>query len=272
VSAVRSTLHLEPLTARRPAHLVAWVLAAGGVLSQVAFPLTGGGTFVLTVAAVVLLAGAALTHALSAHGIRAAAALLLVAGGGGLVAEVVGVHTGWPFGGYEYSGTLGVQLAGVPLLVPLAWVMMAWPALLVARRLTAGRGRVATALVGAWALSAWDVFLDPQMVDAGHWRWDDPTPSLPGVEGIPLTNFAGWLLVSLLVVALLDLLVRRPGAHATAPSDALALTVYLWTYFSSVLAHAAFFGRAPVALVGAIVMGVVAVPLVVSLVRAGRRE
>ena len=46
-----------------------------------------------------------------------------------------------------------------------------------------------------FGLAAWDVFLDPQMVDDGHWRWADPTPGLPGVDGVPLTNFAGWLLV-----------------------------------------------------------------------------
>ena len=40
-------------------------------------------------------------------------------------------------------------------------------------------GRVA---VGALALASWDLFLDPQMVDAGHWRWADPLPALPGVH------------------------------------------------------------------------------------------
>ncbi len=246
--------------------LVPWALALAAIAVQMAFPFTDGGTLALTAASVVLLAGAALADAAVRHGWAAAATLAAVAGGGGLVAETVGVHTGVPFGGYDYTGTLGPQVLGVPALVPLAWVMMAWPALLVARRLLPGRGAAATTVVGAWALTAWDVFLDPQMVDQGHWRWHHPDPGLPGVADVPLTNFAGWLLVSLLVVGALHRLL--PGSWPDA--DVAPLTVYLWTYFSSVLAHAVFFGRPPVALVGALAMGLVAVPLARSVLREAR--
>ncbi|VXC45401.1 carotenoid biosynthesis protein [Nocardioides sp. AX2bis] len=268
------TIATRPLPPQPP-RAVPWVLAAAGVLVQIAFPLTGGGTLGLTVASVVLFSAAAVADAAVRFGPAVAASVLAGAGGVGLVAEAVGVRTGLPFGDYDYTGTLGAEVADVPVLVPLAWVMMAWPALAVARRLVGARGRVATAVVGACALTAWDVFLDPQMVDAGHWAWEDPTPALPGVEGIPLTNFAGWLVVSLVVVALLDRLVPRGtgrghDARGAAP-DAVPLTIYLWTYFSSVLAHAVFFGRPPVALVGAVLMGLVAWPLVVALVRERRR-
>ena len=36
------------------------------------------------------------------------------------------------------SGELGPKLAGVPLIIPLAWTWMAWPAWLAAVRLTGG--------------------------------------------------------------------------------------------------------------------------------------
>jgi putative membrane protein len=241
-----------------------------------AFPFTDGGNLPLTAASVAFFAAAALVDA-ARRGALVAGALLVVAGGGGLVAEAVGVRTDVPFGAYSYAGTLGPQLLGVPALVPLAWVSMTWPALVVARRLTRGASRarrLLTSLVGAWALTAWDVFLDPQMVDLGHWTWADPTPSLPGVTGIPLTNFAGWLLVSWLFVTVLDAVVPDTHAGRPAPSDAVPVAVYLWTFGSSVLAHAAFFGRPPVALVGGLLMGLVAVPLAVSCVREtrGRRS
>ncbi|MDQ1104881.1 carotenoid biosynthesis protein [Nocardioides zeae] len=261
----------------------ALVLAAGGVLAQMAFPFTDGGTLGLTTASVVLLAAAALADAWATRGPLAAATLAAVAGLGGLVAEAVGVRTGFPFGDYAYTGTLGLEVLGVPALVPLAWIMMAWPALAVARRL-GGERRWAVALVGAAALTAWDVFLDPQMVDQGHWTWAHPSPGLPGIDDVPLTNYAGWLLVSFLMVAALDRLVPRTSPdQATGPAgrgsrdialDAVPLAVYLWTYSSSVLAHAVFFGRPPVALVGGLLMGLVAVPLVVRLLReqpGGRR-
>ncbi|GAC02583.1 hypothetical protein GONAM_56_00550 [Gordonia namibiensis NBRC 108229] len=253
---------------------VAWVLLAATIGVQIAFPLTGGGTLPLTVASVVLLASASALHLAATRGFGAAIALVVIAGGGGLVAEAIGVSTGFPFGTYAYTDGLGLKLLGVPVLVPLAWIMMSWPALAVTRRLVGAmrlsgtRARVVTAFLGAYALTAWDVFLDPQMVDQGHWNWQYPTPSLPGVDDIPLTNFAGWLLVSFLMIALLD---RVIGAGDTADADdAVPVAAYLWTYFSSVMAHAMFFGRPTVALAGAVVMGVVAIPLIVLEVRSFR--
>jgi carotene biosynthesis associated membrane protein len=248
----------------RPAalRLLPGVLAAAAVLVQMVFPFTDGGTRTLTVLAVLLLTATAVSHAALTRGVRASVLLVVVATGGGLVAEAVGVRTGLPFGDYDYTGTLGAELLGVPLVVPLAWTMMAYPALLVARRLATGR--VAVALVGAWALTAWDVFLDPQMVDAGHWTWAHPRPSLPGVEGIPVSNFAGWFVVSLLLVAVLDRVLDGRGG------DGVPVAVYLWTYGSSVMAHALFFGRPSVALVGGLVMGVVAVPLAARVLRPAR--
>jgi putative membrane protein len=170
------------------------------------------------------------------------------------------VATGWPFGHYAYTGTLGAEVLGVPVVVPLAWVMMAWPALVVARTL-AVRTPVVIAL-GAAALTAWDVFLDPQMVAAGHWLWSDPAPGLPLIPGIPLSNYAGWLLVSAVVIAVLNAALR-PHDGPSAP----AATLYLWVYFSSVLAHAAFFGLPGSAVTGGVLMGAVAVPFAVVLWR-----
>jgi putative membrane protein len=246
----------------------AWAAGGAGIAAQMVFPFTGGGTLALTVASVVLLATASVLHVAATRGAGAVGALVLVAGAGGLAAEAVGVRTDVPFGAYSYNGTLGPHVLGVPAVVPLAWLMMAWPALVVARHLV-GRHPVAVPFVAAFALTSWDVFLDPQMVDAGHWSWQHPTPSLPGVSDVPLTNFAGWLVVSLVMSTLLDRLVGPPRNGSGAAPDALPLTIFLWTYASSVLAHAVFFGRPSVALVGGVVMGVVAVPLAVYLWREG---
>lgn len=249
---------------RRRGVTLAWLAAAGGVLTQMIFPFTDGGTPGLTIASVLLLSTASAVHVAATRGRRALLALVVVAGGGGLLVEAVGVRTGVPFGSYDYSGTLGPQVLGVPAVVPLAWLMMAYPALLAARRLVGSRP-AAVPFVAAWALTAWDVFLDPQMVDAGHWRWEHPSPSLPGVDDVPLTNFAGWLVVSFVMCLLLDRLIGPPRGDACA--DLLPLTVFLWTYGSSVLANLAFFGRPPVALVGGLIMGAVAIPLGVDLWR-----
>jgi uncharacterized membrane protein len=254
-----------PVARVRVAYVV-WTLVAAAVLAQIAYPLMPEALRTeVTVASVVIFFVAAVADAARVHGLAGAAVLTGVAGGGGLVAEAVGVATGSPFGQYAYTGTLGPELLGVPVVVPLAWVMMAWPALVVARTLVA-RGP-AVAAVGAVALTAWDVFLDPQMVAAGHWAWFDTAPGLPLIPGIPLTNYIGWLLVSMVIMAILDrTLPREP--FPSAPAAAL----YLWVYFSSVMGHAVFFDLPGSAITGAVIMGAVAVPFAVALVRRRGRD
>ena len=249
--------------------LPAWLFGAVVVVAQILYSKAEpDDRLTTTVLAVAAFAVASVCDATARFGLRAAGLLVLVAGGGGLLAETVGVHTGFPFGSYEYSGTLGIELVGVPLVVPLAWIMMSWPALLVGRALTTSTRTWPVALVGAWALVSWDVFLDPQMVDAGHWTWTTPTPSLPGVTGVPLTNYAGWLLVAVAIIAALHVGVGRSAELRLRFGPAPVL--YLWTYGSSVWAHTAFFGRPWVSLVGGIAMGAVALPFAAAVWRANR--
>ena len=126
------------------------------------------------------------------------------------------------------------------------------------------RGRWGSILVAAVALASWDLFLDPMMVADGHWIWDRVASTLPGVPGIPAINFLGWFVVAL---GMMTLLSRLPRLDSSPIRDAQPLTLWLWTYFSSVLANAVFLSRPSVALVGAIVMGVVAIPLCIQLWR-----
>ncbi|MFR9779748.1 carotenoid biosynthesis protein [Micromonospora sp. MS34] len=260
-----------------------WAVLAVLVLTQICYPLTAGATRAgLTVVTVGLGWLLSVGHALLSRGTRTALALVVVATGGGFAVEALGVATGVPFGSYEYSGELGPKLAGVPLIIPLAWTWMAWPAWLTAVRLTAaapgpagdraapgwvGRlGRIALAAVG---LAAWDLFLDPQMVAEGYWVWRDAVPALPGLPGIPARNYLGWLLFAVLLTAALRPL-AGPAVDRTDGRDAPMFALYLWTYASSVLAHALFLRLPASALWGAAGMAVAAVPLAVTLWRARR--
>ena len=221
------------------------LLAGLTVLLQVAYPLVHGtARDRLTVATVVAFFAAAMAHALTHRGSRWTARFVLVTVVGGLTVEVLGVATGFPFGSYSYGGQLGPTLLDVPVVVPLAWGMFAYPAHVVGRRL--GHPVLAT----AWALASWDLFLDPQMVHEGYWRWDDPSP---GLNGIPLSNHLAWLVIALLMAACI------PGRRAD--DERVPIALFLWTWSSSVLANLAFFGRPGVALAGGLAMAVVGVPL-----------
>lgn len=261
----------------------AWSLVLSGVVAQMVYPaLDGTPLRLVTVAAVLLLGAAAVAHAGARFGARGALVVLLVGAGTGLAAEVAGVHTGFPFGAYRYADTLGPALAGVPVVVPLAWVMLGYPCLLLGRTLgaaaagpagPAGRRRLVTVLTGAWTLAAWDLYLDPQMVAAGHWVWARPEPALPGVPGIPLTNYAGWLLVALVLVAALDrALPDEPPDARPAAGQGPPAVVLIWTWLGSGLGNLVLFDRPAVAGWGLLGMGVGVLPYLVVLARGRARR
>jgi putative membrane protein len=168
----------------------------------------------------------------------AVAAAVVVAGT--LALEFVGHTTGWPFGAYDYTGALVPQIGDVPVIVPLAWFAMAVPAREVAARLV-GWARVA---LGALALTAWDIMLDPQMVEAGYWVWEADGPW----RGIPLSNYAGWLVSSAVVMTVLDRLLPAPAGSRPL------LALYTWWGLSEALAFVVFFGDPVVGLVGGAAM------------------
>jgi uncharacterized membrane protein len=226
---------------------------------QLPYPLVHGhARDVLTVVTVVVFALVSAGYALAVRGPSYAMVLVIVAGLGGFAVEVLGVHTGVPFGRYRYDGGLGPAVFGVPVVIGLAWLMMAHPCVVVAERVaTSHAGRIAAAAVG---LAGWDVFLDPQMVDAHHWHWSDPSPQLPGVDPIPLSNLGGWLLVA--TVICIALVVASPRVAAVSAEQPLVV-VWLWVWLSSALAALVFFGHPAVAGWGLFAMGLVGVPLVV---------
>lgn len=248
----------EALTQRRSQALPA-LLAVAVVALQIAYPLVHGtvrdNVSVLIVAA---LAGACAVHAAVTRGPGTAALLLLATAVPGYAVEVLGVHTGVPFGSYAYAETLGPRLFGAPPLIGLAWTMLAWPATLAARRLVSGR--IARVVVGAWALASADLFLDPQQVAAGHWTWQFPSPHLPGVPDVPLTNYLGWLAVALVLSVVVQ-------ALAGEGDDTLMIGLYLWLYLAWTVALAVFLDLTAAAGWGALGMGTVAVPLAVQWLR-----
>ena len=229
------------------------------VLAAIAYPLTHGGARDAVTWTIVLLGAAvAVTHAGISRGWRTGVGVLLLVAGTAVLVEAIGLATGYPYGEYRYGDVLGPRLLGVPFLVPLAWLMMAWPSWVLAARLA--RRPVARVAVAAAVFAAWDVVLDPQMVQAGYWTWAHPRPGLPGIDTVPLTNLGGWLLAGLLLMALLEVLVART---ATAPriGDAAPLLVLGWMTLGGALAHAGWLG-----LPGSAVWGVVlAVPVLVAL-------
>lgn len=155
--------------------------------------------------------------------------------------EWLGSQTGFPFGKYHYTDLLQPQLAGVPLLIPLAWWMMLPPSWAVARFIAGEHGHLFVYL-SAIAFTAWDLFLDPQMVAWGFWVWESPG----GYFGIPLTNYLGWLLAAALMTAL-----ARPRNLPLAP----LIVVYAVTWLLQTMGQALFWEQPGPAAFGFLGMG-----------------
>jgi uncharacterized membrane protein len=228
--------------------------AAVTAAAMVAFPLARRGSAVRRVIAHVVVAGSAATTAAATvrrWGVgRGVAAAAIVAGGTGAV-EAIGTATGAPFGRYRYSGALRPAVAGVPVVVPLAWWAMAVPAREAAHAALGRRsGRLVRIVLGALALTAWDLFLDPQMTAEGFWRWT----AGGRYRGIPASNFVGWLLTSVVVMGALELTLPpgEPDPALVAEYAAMGAmeTVGFGTFFGDRLVAAAG-GAAMLPLAGA---------------------
>ncbi|WP_032399973.1 carotenoid biosynthesis protein [Rhodococcoides fascians] len=246
------------------------VFAIGAVAAQICYPLVSGSTRdAVTIAVVALLALASIAHAVLYRVKLWAAALVILTAGTGFVSELVGTATGFPFGEYFYAqNRLGPSLFEVPVVVPLAWTAGFYPIWcavtfivghLGATRLRASAFRIAAVAVG---MVGWDLYLDPQMVTDGQWTWTSGAVGLPGVSSIPLTNYAGWLLVATLMAAVMEAVNRVVAPRAS--DDVVPIGLFLWTWLGSALAHAVFLDGPELrfsAVYGFVVMGSVGIPL-----------
>ena len=160
-----------------------------------------------------------------------------------LATEELGMRTGWPFGTYSYDPSLGFKIFALPLVVPFAWLMIAHPVLVAARRLT----QHWVFLYGGAAMAAWDLFLDPQMVSSHRWTWQFTGSHVPFQPEIPISNTFGWLFAGMGLIALLH--VTLPRERRKGGAELIAVDIFIfWTLFSGIVGNLFFFHRPGVAL------------------------
>ncbi len=214
----------------------AWLLTpANQVVSRVAWMLGPATTVVLGALAGVL-------HATGKIGGRRALAIFGAAFAITLGAELAGTHTGYPFGPYSYTTQLGYRVLGlVPFNIPTSWFFMLYCALAICGRLLvvgdpsqssaqASREKWKWAIVAGLVLTAWDVSMDPAMVNTTHWIWRLAPPAEQSAlqrvfvsdifYGMPLSNWLGWILTGT-VVARVMLAIVPPSVFArrVSPSN-----------------------------------------------------
>jgi putative membrane protein len=121
--------------------------------------------------------------------------------------EFVGLRTGLPYGDFHYVVDLGPTVAGVPVGLPVFFLPLVCNGYLLCLLLLGGRARSARIRlpVVVATVVAMDLVLDPGAVALGFWRYAAAGP----VYGVPLSNFAGWVLSATVAVLVLDAVFDR---------------------------------------------------------------
>ena len=208
----------------------------------------------LTIPTLLSLTGVA--HAVETRGWRQA---LVLFGSGALISlgmEALGAGTGLLFGTYSYTDKLGGKLFGlVPWLIPVAWCSVLYPAW----HLPLGKSTWLSRIVlPALAVTAWDLSLDPRMVQDSFWVWPDGGFYF----GIPLSNYVGWFVTAALVYlvwhwvdgATPAQILRHPSKRITL----LPTLAYIAVWLGESVANAVFWAGPVVGLVVFVGMGVFA--------------
>ncbi len=136
-------------------------------------------------------------------------------------AELLSTRVGIPFGLYRYTGTTRGQelfLSNVPVFDPLSFVFLAYASYCLARvALGRATGRAVVA-VAAGLMTLLDVVIDPLAVRGDRWFLGRLFyyPDGGVFYDVPLSNFAGWLIVGTLAVGGFALASRGPVGSPVA--------------------------------------------------------
>jgi putative membrane protein len=133
------------------------------------------------------------------------------------LAEFTSTRVGIPFGLYHYTeSTRGQELfiANVPFFDSLSFVFLAYAAFCLARLAGAGRtgARWRLVLAAGALMTLLDVVIDPLAVRGDRWFLGRVFyyAEAGAYFGVPVSNFAGWLVVGVLGVGLYTLVAGPP--------------------------------------------------------------
>ena len=157
-------------------------------------------------------------------GARRAALSLLALAAFAYVVETVGVVTGFPYGPFHYGDALGGRILGlVPYLLPVSYAPLVIGAVAASWR-SELQDRALWILRSALLLTLIDGVLDPGAASLGFWVW----PGGGSYYGVPLSNYAGWLLSGALAAALLLAAGRWRAAPPPGLLDSAVVALAFW--------------------------------------------
>ncbi len=170
-------------------------------------------------------------------GKRAALRFVVIAVVVGWLAEEMGATQGWFFGSYTYTEVLGPRLGAVPAIIPLMWFALSYIAYIIANLIVwqapydgapALPQMLTMSLLAAMIVTAYDLGADPYMVyTLKAWIM---TKTDGWWFGETLQGFAGWALVSFVILMLFRFSVRSQPPQASLPAARSHMLVPLVIY------------------------------------------
>jgi len=188
----------------------------------------------------------ALIHGAKRYGWKGIAVFMVVTLIVSNILENSSILTGFPFGTYYYTDSLGPKIALVPFFISLSYISfgyLAWvfSTILVGevRRNSTILTTVAVSLVASFVMVDWDLSLDPLASTINHaWIWTQGGAYF----GVPISNFLGWFFTDWIFFQLFALYQGRHGSEDLSRALPTAhylqpIMVYSWTGFGFVLSY-----------------------------------
>lgn len=110
----------------------------------------------------------------------------------GIGIEWLGIKTSAIFGSYHYGEALGWKIAGVPLVIGVNWLLLAYCSKDIAERIF--KHKLFAIVFAACMMVFLDFLIEPVAIQLEFWYWPDNV--------VPLRNYIGWFFVSLLLFGL----------------------------------------------------------------------
>ena len=147
-------------------------------------------------------AGFAFAHGAALYKQKGIAMFAVFCLGIGSLSEILSLRTGVPFGHYYFTEVMGPKIAGLPILLALAYLGIGYVAWVLAIVILGyvdkplrGMRLLAMPLLASLIMVSWDLSMDPAWSTLDRaWIWRDGG----GYFGVPISNFLGWFLTAYL--------------------------------------------------------------------------
>lgn len=139
----------------------------------------------------------AVLHGIERYGKKNMLTFFLVTWAVSFTFENLSIATGFPFGFYHYSPSLGIMT--VPLIIIFAYFAVGYLSFALAHVLTGQYGKklqgkqvFVVPFIAAFLMVMWDLTIDPVSSTLQNmWVWTNPGAYF----GVPISNYFGWFLV-----------------------------------------------------------------------------